>query len=224
MCINPFVQELDGILQQSDDGGLVRFFADDGTIGTSFSNMQTIIEHVVTAGPQYGYYLKKSKGAYLMGKTGDPGLARERKAALIAMGLNPSIIHIHPEDLPQSTPDSYGAKILGSYIGSDEYISAQLTEHLKELTAEARAISTIRNPQIKNLLLRWCFCQKITHLQRSIQPDLMQPLVEEFTALKKQLLSSLLNMPTASIPDRVWNQAQLSIQNGGGGARPLQPP
>ena len=44
---------------------------------------------------------------------------------------------------------------------------------------------TLGSLQIQNLLLRWCFCQKIIHLQRTIPPNLIGTYLEPgFTELK----------------------------------------
>ena len=52
---------------------------------------------------------------------------------------------------------------------------------------------TLGSLQIQNLLLRWCFCQKIIHLQRTIPPNLIGIYLEPgFTHLKKLILNSIL--------------------------------
>ena len=42
-----------------------------------------------------------------------------------------------------------------------------------ELKKEADVITTVGSLQIQYLLLRWCLCQKIIHLQRTIPPNLI---------------------------------------------------
>ena len=59
-----------------------------------------------------------------------------------------------------------------SYVGSEESIANRLEKKLAELKKEADAITTVGSLQIQYLLLRWCFCQKIIHLQRTIPPNL----------------------------------------------------
>ena len=62
----------------------------------------------------------------------------------------------------------YGAKVLGSYVGSEESIANRLEKKLAELKKGADAITTVGSLQIQYLLRHWCFCQKIIHLQRTI--------------------------------------------------------
>ena len=67
---------------------------------------------------------------------------------------------------------------------------------------------------IQLLCLKWCFAQAITHLQRSTPPSIInQSFVPSFSALKRKILSSILNRE--DIPDNTWALAQLNIQDGG---------
>jgi len=58
-------------------------------------------------------------------------VANSRKQELISIGLDESIIKIHPNNLKPNNSELfddsyYGAKLLGSYIGTESYISKQL--------------------------------------------------------------------------------------------------
>lgn len=55
--------------------------------------------YVLTSGPTYGYRLNTQKRSYyLLNKTGSYETAFERKNALIAIGINPAVIHLYPDD------------------------------------------------------------------------------------------------------------------------------
>ena len=109
----------------------------------------------------------------------------------------------------------YGAKVLGSYVGSEESIANRLDKKLAELKKEADAITTVGSLQIQYLLLRWCFCQKIIHLQRTIPPNLIGTYLEPgFTDLKKLILNSILGRADG-IPPKTFDLATLHIQDSG---------
>ena len=72
-------------------------------------------------------------------------------------------------------------------------IANRLEKKLAELKKKADAITTVGSLQIRYLLLRWCFSQKIIHLQRTIPPYLIGTYLEPgFTELKKLILNSIL--------------------------------
>ena len=105
----------------------------------------------------------------------------------------------------------YGAKVLGSYVGSAD----RLEKKLAELKKEADAITMVNSLQIQYLLLRWCFCQKIIHLQRTIPPNLIGTHLEPgFTELKKLILNSILGRADG-IPPKTFDLAELHIQDSG---------
>jgi len=107
----------------------------------------------------------------------------------------------------------FGAKVVGSWIGSDQYIHGQLAQKLETLTAEAEAIKQFPDSQSQNLMLRYCFCQKINYLQRLTPPPLMVNFVAQFDLLKREIFQQILRKPDISNP--LWTQCCLDIQDGG---------
>ena len=124
------------------------------------------------------------KGTYLLGRCGSMAIAWERRLSLIEFGIDPSIIKIHPEDYFDANRNqlvelgydvdilsyheimfdvlkSYGAKVLGSYVGSDEYIKSNLLVKAEKLDAEASLLVEYPDLQQRFHLLRWCFSEKI---------------------------------------------------------------
>ena len=123
------------------------------------------------------------------------------------------MIRIHPDNGGDKM--LYGAKVLGSYVGSEESIANRLEKKLTELKKEADAITMVGSFQIQYLLLRWCFCQKIIHLQRTIPPNLIDTYLEPgFTELKKLILKSILGRADG-IPPKTFDLAELHIQDSG---------
>ena len=125
--------------------------------------------------------------------------------------FDPALIRIHPDNGGDKL--LYGAKVLGSYVGSEKSIANRLEKKLAELKKEADAITTVGLLKIQYLLLRWCFCQKIIHLQRTIPPNLIGTYLE-FTGLKKLILNSIMGRADG-IPPKSFDLAELHIQDSG---------
>jgi len=207
-------------MQKTGDG-FTKFYADDGNINADFNNMVEIIDFIKSEGPKWGYNINLNKGTYLLGRTGNQNTAMERKQRLMEMGIKEDIIKIHPEDDPDNTA-KYGCKILGSYIGSDEFVKLGLQKKIDEdLKREAELLSNFPNQQVKFLILKWSLCQKVNFILRTTPPPLVQDFIQQFTALKKLVLSSILKFPNNNIPDIIWRQAGLNISDGGLGLQDL---
>ena len=169
MATLPFVQELANLVGED---GSSKFFIDDGNLSAPFTKMTEALDYVFDEGPEVGYHLKRTKGVYLLGRCEDRAEAVRRKVALIArFHFDPAMIRIHPDNGGDKL--LYGVKVLGSYVGSEESIANRLEKTLAELKKEADAVTTVGSLQIQYLLLRWCFCQKIIHLLRTIPPNLI---------------------------------------------------
>jgi hypothetical protein len=211
MSIHPFIKEIDSIFKED---GLVKFYIDDGNIGGSFGKMCEAIALIKQEGPKFGYYLNMKKGSYTLGKCRSTDEAIQRKATLVSLGLAEEIIHIHPDNDP-NTKDRYGLPVLGSFVGSAEFIAEQLKGKVKELKEEADAIvlKVAHWKQVQLLLLRWCFCQKLTYWQRTLPPSAMEGIVEQFSDLKKHILCSILGR--SRVDRKFWCLAQLPVSDGG---------
>ena len=153
--------------------------------------MTEALDYVFDKSPEVGYHLKRTKGVYLLGRYEDRVEALRRRMVLITrFDFDPAMIRIHTDNGGDKL--LYGAKVLGSYVG-EESIANRLEKKLAELKKEADAITTVGSLQIQYLLLRWCFCQKIIHLQRTIPPYLIGTYLEPgFTELKKLILNLIL--------------------------------
>ena len=90
-----------------------------------------------------------------------------------------------------------------------------------DLKREAELLSELPNQQVKFLILKWSMCQKANFILRTNPPHLVQDFVQQFTALKKLVLSSILKFPNNNIPDIIWKQACLNISDGGLGLQDL---
>ena len=159
-----------------------------------------------------GYYIKFSKGSYLLGKCDTDDEAIRRKNTLVSLGLNEEIIHIHPYNDPENAV-KYVCNILGSYVESPNYIKSSLTANLEKLELESEAIKNYPNKQVQHLLLRLCFSQKLNHLQRSIPPEYMTDFFKRFDSSKRDtILETILGIRVCDIR---WSQSCLSTSDGG---------
>ena len=114
-------------------------------------------------------------------------IAFDRRLRLIELGIDPGIIKIHPDDILDSNIEQlielgyeaqlmnyheieldvlkgYGAKVLGSYVGSNEYVKTNLVGKVEKLEYEASLLIEYPDLQQRFQLLRWCFNEKINYL------------------------------------------------------------
>ena len=111
--------------------------------------MTEALDFVFDEGPEVGYHLKRTKGVYLLGRCGDRAKAVRRKLALITrFHFDSAMIRINPDNGGDMM--LYGAKVLGSYVGSEESIANRLEKKLAEL----------KRP---TLLQRWARCRYNTY-------------------------------------------------------------
>ena len=65
MAIHPFLQIIRNVFGNE---GFTKWYADDGNTIAPFDKMLIVIRIVKEEGPKVGYYIKFSKGSYLLGK------------------------------------------------------------------------------------------------------------------------------------------------------------
>jgi len=216
---------LEGISKLLANQHLLACFIDDTNVGADFETMLRVIKFVLEEGPKFGYHLKFNKGSYLMGRCGGYDEALRRKQALVDIGLSPAIIHLHPEDVPAAHREeaelAFGVRMVGTWIGHHRYIQGQLQNKLHDLNVEKEHIIAFPDPQIKNLMFRWCFCQKIDYLQRTTSPLLISNFVAQYDRMKQEIFCSLLQdiYTVDDLPPELWKRACLNIGDGGLGYR-----
>jgi hypothetical protein len=194
---------------------LIKFYVDDGNIAAPHHVMIRIIEHFQTYGPEFGYFFKNHKGKYLLGKCGSFTVASERKAALARnFGISNSIIVCHPDDCPHDAVTStiYGASILGSFIGTENYVQVQLQLYLEELISVGNQLLQYPDIQGRMILFRKCFCSKPIHIFRTIPPAICRNFTTCLEHYKQSFLQSTID---ALIDPTVYSWMQLDINQGG---------
>ena len=227
LAIHPLAVAVREILLSGNDKnncGLNFLYIDDHSVIAHFEKMKLAILKVIECGPKYGYNLNKEKGTYLMSECSNIDEANARKEQLIEIGLDPSIIMIHPNNLRPNNSNSqfddsyYGAKLLGSFIGTNSYIKKQLKRKLIELNDQKlQLINNVEIYQNRILLLRECYSWKINHLFRTLPPSITNNLSQKFGSFQKDVLKSILffDPDFNDIPNNAWLQSQLKYEDAG---------
>ena len=226
MAFLPFIRSLSAVIQEKgEEAVFTKFFVDDGNVFCPFDTMHHAIEHMIMQGKSYGYHMNMQKSVYLMGRCGSFQLAQDRKSQLTSYGLNPENIHIHPSDYELSPlndnfqsvfREKYGAKVLGSFIGSPQFIAKQLDLKLQSLEQEAEKVLMCNDLQQRYIFSRYCFGQKINHILRTTDLRLTEDFARKFDMIKKKILCSLIRQyDSDSLPESTWIQSALPTSTGG---------
>jgi hypothetical protein len=167
----PMIRELQEVIVRLDTEGFAKFSTDDGTLAGSFESLYAGLEYLFSEGPAYGYYLKLSKGKFLLGKCDSDQVAQDQKQRLVQLGIQENNICIHPDNVQAEDKEravaNYGVKLLGTWLGTDEYVGINLQNKLETLRAEAGKLKNVSDTQTMYLLLSNCYCQKVNHLMRT---------------------------------------------------------
>jgi hypothetical protein len=225
MSLQPFLLQLKEILGEEN---FIMFFVDDGNLIANHEQTTTAIEYIFKEGPKYGYNVQKLKGSICLGScNGDWELAQLRQREFIdRFGFDKSIVHIHPDDFPDaeefgeakaSAENNYGMVILGAFVGTDSYVRTNLAKHVDAFEAIIANLERVDRLQYRFLLLRHCFCPKIIYLLRNTRSDLTEGVISAFESFKKRIYLGILEEDSELVDKRVWDQSQLSIEDGGMG-------
>ena len=238
--VNEFVQNVADLLHKPDymapKGGLICGYIDDLYWAATFFKMVKVIEFVIERGPAFGYTLNMKKCTYLMAPTVNALTDEEldqRLAVLTALGLPLENIKIHPDCQPESPPEvlakrrvEWGFKILGAFVGTDEYVLASLRPKMEGLRNLSQTLLRYPNVQARYFLHKTCFNAKINYWMRAQYPAHTTPFVNDFKELQMKLLASYhgiyddndFNRSRDQIAE-LYERAALPIEKGGMGLR-----
>ena len=109
------------------------------------------------------------------------------------LGLADNIIIKHPEndssDLPlDEKKKNYGVKVVGSFIGSSEFIKHKLNVYYQELEENASKLINNKDLQERMILFRDSFLKKPLHIFRTVNPKFTQEFARKFEVLKIKVL------------------------------------
>ena len=214
---HPFFLKLDTLLRDTPDS-FVKAYIDDGNFLLSNTQLLAVLRLIIEEGPSVGIFLRRDKTEVLLGNHFSHEEALSLRALLVdpegEFSLSPEHVLLHPQNNPMGNPSLYGSVVLGSPIGSPEYIASFLEDKLRILSKEAERLCAFPDPQLKFLLLHYCFNNKITYLMRTIPPQFLEVFISDFNNLIKSVLSSLLHHQ-GPLSSEVIMQASLSLKSGG---------
>ena len=108
-----------------------------------------------------------------------------------------------------------GIVVLGVPIGNRDYVSntcSEFTERGKQLCGQLLQLEDIQSAM---LLLRYSHSHRLSHLLRTIPPDILWPAAFTHDLQTRSIFSRLLNVD--AISDSAWEQAVLPVRSGGFG-------
>jgi len=212
LTIHPLVQKIQSVIDESNSFGLNTWYADDGNVILSFDLMCRVLKILTDDGPMYGYFIKFAKCKYLIGKCNSLFEANQRKEFLLQLGFLDQNVIIHPDNNNNQTIKEYGVKCVGSFIGTNEFISKSLDSKIVKLRDIKNAIIGIPNKQIIHQLLRQSFSCMVNHLQRTIPFELLSSFIKNYDDLKREILQSIVG---SEISSSTWTQACFDLKDGG---------
>ena len=208
----PIVKDSQALLNGTPS--IAQFYVDDGNYLLDTNQVFTIIQFFMQHGPEVGLNLKPSKVKVLL----SPALSSTEfdtvKDTLLELGLLPANISQHPDSNEFIPRDTYGSSILGSPIGTPEFIKKFLQEYVTKLENESQFLCDLPDKQAAYLLLKNCFSAKINHLLRTVPPEFTEPyLVQPFNELLYKILASI--MGVSALTPLQTHQSSLDVKDGG---------
>ena len=146
--ISDFVQNIADLLSDPNSSqprkGVVAGYMDDLCWAAPFAKMVDVINFVKARGPAYGYNLNMKKSIYLMAPSSECFSQQqlfERINVLASLGMPIENIKAHPRLINSCHPSTssevlakravqWGCKILGAFVGMDEYVIHQLNMYM----------------------------------------------------------------------------------------------
>jgi hypothetical protein len=188
---------------------------DDGNLLGPRPLVARIVQLLKEFGPEIGYHINVRKGAYLLGQCQslEHALATKKLVAL-RLGLSDQIIRVHPANRPD-TASQYGVKLLGSPVGSFEFVDNFLRTYLLELGEVAKELIAYPDIQGRYLMFVKCFQFKPVHLCRTLHPSVLDDFCVHLEALKLDILVSILNCQREDITEEQFHIFNLSAVKGG---------
>ena len=194
------------------------FFVDDGTIIGPHEIVVAAISYINEHGPRVGYRLNTSKGRLLLGQCASSTDALQHRQSYLDLGFLSSVLLLHPSNTNDpNAATSYGFKLLGSYVGSDEFILNSLNAYLLQLQQQANRPTNVIADYYQHLLvlLRHCFLTKPSQLFRTIPPHLTLHLAEQVNALCVTVFCSMLSNQHPDLSPLHAHQLHLHVDDGG---------
>ena len=191
LALQRLVLEIDEAVPDLD---LHAWYLDDGTMIADSEKIAKVLDIISSGAPSLGLQLNAEKTElWWPSSRADPVLFPPSRAKWVG---------------------AEGVKLLGSPIGSDEFVQGHLRDKIEELAEMHRKLLTLDDSQVQLCILRCCLgFGKINHLLRTSPPAVVAPVIPEFDSLMQSTLCQTLSVDSLE-PD-AWSQATLPIRLGG---------
>lgn len=196
--------------------GILKAYLDDTAWRGPSDECLSVLQFIMREGSQYGIELQEVKTKVLIGRKESAQVAkevRERYKELLGVG---AVVLIHPDNLQQQERRSemYGIQILGTPVGSLEFVHKWLQQYALNLREEGQRIIKYPDSQGQWLLLYYSFQNKVTHLMRVLQPSVLREFLIVFQEMKRNIFQEIVK---GNLGDIQWEQSKLPINAGGCG-------
>ena len=191
------------------------FFVDDGTLIGPHALILSAIGFINAHGIRVGYRLNPFKSKLLLGRYDSLHESSQHRQAYLDLGFSPSVIQIHPTNVPTSVV-CYGYKLLGSFVGSDEYVLHALSMYIVQLNSLAdRLITLCVHYQHLLALLRHCFLTKVSHIFCTIPPRLTLVFATQVNDICYRIFCSMTSHAHPTLSALQILQIHLNLEDGG---------
>jgi hypothetical protein len=163
-------------------------------------------------GIRVGYRLNPFKSKLLLGRCDS---LEESSQPYSDLAFFPFVIEIHPTNVPTSVV-CYGYKLLGSFVGSDEYVLNALSKYIVQLNSLAdRLITLCVHYQHLLALLRHCFLTKVSHIFRTFPPRLTFVFATQVNDICYRIFCSMTSNLHPTLSALHIHQIHLYLEDGG---------
>ena len=116
---------------------------------------------------------------------------------LIALGVPAQNIKVHPDcefgissALVDKRKAEWGFKILGAYVGTDEFVMNALQQKMESIRKITQTLLLYPNVQARYYLHRFCYNSKVNYWLRTQFPSHVAPFVQDFKESQARLIAS----------------------------------
>jgi hypothetical protein len=160
-----------------------------------------------------GIALNYSKTVVMLGRKGSREAALQARDAYRKAFPHLKRILMHPKDGGPAI--NYGIKLLGAYIGSDEYIQQEILLYIDQVKKKFNALGSVKNKHARLLMLQNSAQAWIVSLLRLLHPRFTAHLCAEIDRITKIHLSLIADVRMDDIKDMSWKVATISRKQGG---------
>jgi len=187
----------------------ISWIVDDLTVSDTQAQLKLIAEKVDTDGPEYGLFKNHTKG--------------EIYSHITDTRPNWKPLPVFDRLRYHHAVTGFAKPLLGGPFGTQEHVAAQALELAQDLTRPARHLHRLQHPHLEFQLLKHCICTTTMHLTRLVDPEALQPAIDEANKVSQRELSRIVadQGQPRTIQDYQMEWARQPINEGGLGLHNL---